>query len=259
MSSINISELRTSDDRTKQCRICLDTENSQEMISPCLCTGTLAYVHRSCLNYWRSGNANGRAFKFCDLCQFKYVIDTVVADLKAERERLIKYHLYVLRDLLAIILLIQSIIVGLGLLMQSLDKDSHRIENLSPTFIRGFAIYYLSASIVLLALIGFVALIIVFCMGGELNRPSFGTNRNHRPGSSSDSPNGFFLAVVIMVIVCAIIGTVVGIVLSIIIFKKILKHHTERLWLRQEAEKYIVKDFQERRHELEQYRRDVST
>lgn len=77
--------------------------------------------------HFKPRNANGRAFKFCDLCQFKYVIDTVVADSKGEQERLIKYHLYILRDSFAIILLIQSIIVSLRFLLQTLDKDSHRI------------------------------------------------------------------------------------------------------------------------------------
>ncbi|CAF3354862.1 unnamed protein product, partial [Rotaria sp. Silwood2] len=34
-----------------------------------------------------------------------------------------------------------------------------------------------------------------------------------------------------------------------------MKHHTSKLWLRQEAEKYIIKDFQGRRKELEKYRK----
>ncbi|UJR10972.1 hypothetical protein I4U23_015157 [Adineta vaga] len=260
MSVIDVSELRSTDDHVKQCRICLDTENTNDMISPCLCTGTLAYVHRNCLNHWRSGNANGKAFKYCDLCQFKYIIETVVGDPKAERERLIKYHLYVLRDLLVIILLIQTIIVGLGSLLKLWDKNSENIKNLYPKFIHGFAVYYLSAFILLLAIIGFIALIIIFCVGSNISTPSFGgSNRNNHSKSNTDSPNAVFLAVVIMVVVCAIIGIFVGIVLSVIIFKKILKHHNERLWLRQQAEKYIVKDFQGRRHELETYRRNLST
>ena len=31
------------------CRICLDSENNQDLISPCLCKGSQKYVHQTCL------------------------------------------------------------------------------------------------------------------------------------------------------------------------------------------------------------------
>ncbi|CAB4302573.1 unnamed protein product [Prunus armeniaca] len=37
-----------------QCRICLDTEEGEDLIAPCHCRGTQKYVHRSCLDNWRS-------------------------------------------------------------------------------------------------------------------------------------------------------------------------------------------------------------
>ncbi|XP_057769624.1 uncharacterized protein LOC130989602 isoform X3 [Salvia miltiorrhiza] len=36
-----------------QCRICLDAEG-EDLIAPCHCKGTQKYVHRSCLDNWRS-------------------------------------------------------------------------------------------------------------------------------------------------------------------------------------------------------------
>ncbi|XP_022724168.1 E3 ubiquitin-protein ligase MARCH8-like isoform X4 [Durio zibethinus] len=36
-----------------QCRICLDIEGD-DLIAPCHCKGTQKYVHRSCLDNWRS-------------------------------------------------------------------------------------------------------------------------------------------------------------------------------------------------------------
>ncbi|KAL3579587.1 hypothetical protein D5086_021091 [Populus alba] len=36
-----------------QCRICLDNEG-EDLIAPCHCKGTQKYVHRSCLDNWRS-------------------------------------------------------------------------------------------------------------------------------------------------------------------------------------------------------------
>ncbi|RRT74374.1 hypothetical protein B296_00029458 [Ensete ventricosum] len=42
------------------CRICLENESfpGDELISPCMCKGTQQFVHRSCLDHWRSVKAN---------------------------------------------------------------------------------------------------------------------------------------------------------------------------------------------------------
>ena len=36
-----------------ECRICLEEDDIQNMITPCLCKGSRKYVHRQCLNEWR--------------------------------------------------------------------------------------------------------------------------------------------------------------------------------------------------------------
>ena len=35
------------------CRICLENEDSKNLISPCNCTGSQQYVHKECLNKWQ--------------------------------------------------------------------------------------------------------------------------------------------------------------------------------------------------------------
>ena len=32
-----------------ECRVCLDTYSSQNMLSSCNCSGTIAYIHKECL------------------------------------------------------------------------------------------------------------------------------------------------------------------------------------------------------------------
>ncbi|KAJ6727586.1 RING/FYVE/PHD ZINC FINGER SUPERFAMILY PROTEIN [Salix purpurea] len=46
-----------------QCRICLDI-GGEDLIAPCHCKGTQKYVHRSCLDNWRSTK---EGFAFCSL------------------------------------------------------------------------------------------------------------------------------------------------------------------------------------------------
>lgn len=58
-------------DEEKQCRICLDTTNPHDMISPCRCRGYLKYVHRACLDRWRNQNI-GESFYQCNMCLFRY-------------------------------------------------------------------------------------------------------------------------------------------------------------------------------------------
>jgi len=60
----------------KQCRICLDgTESEQELgrlIRPCLCKGSISYVHLKCLDRWRSMSASRSAFFACPQCHYHY-------------------------------------------------------------------------------------------------------------------------------------------------------------------------------------------
>lgn len=54
------------------CRICYETTNQEEILHPCLCKGTAKYIHRTCLNQWRSLSTNPRANTHCSECQFEY-------------------------------------------------------------------------------------------------------------------------------------------------------------------------------------------
>jgi uncharacterized membrane protein len=112
-------------------------------------------------------------------------------------------------------------------------------------------IYYVTALIILLALIGFIALLF-FCRS---NTGDFGSFTSSGSGSSSQ---GCFHALIVIVIIFALIGLFVGIVFSGVTLGKIMKHHASKLWLRPEATKYIAKDFQGQRAELEKYNLTLS-
>ncbi|CAF1355767.1 unnamed protein product [Adineta steineri] len=236
----------TTGDESKQCRICLDTDNPDDLISPCLCSGGSAFIHRQCLDRWRSENIRGIGFKSCDICHFEYVIETIVDDPKAERTRLLKYYAFVIRDTTALILLVQLVILGLTFIVKRLDKKSENIKNQFPNWMNTFIIYYLTTVIILLALIGFIAMIIL-CRSGNWNFNPFSTGR------SGTNSNGIVACVIVFIIIFVLIGLVVGVFISGVILGKITKHHSSKLWLRQEAQKYVVKDFQGKRAELEKY------
>ncbi|KAI6136575.1 hypothetical protein F5141DRAFT_1075440 [Pisolithus sp. B1] len=58
----------------KICRICFDGEDPAlgRLIKPCLCTGSISYVHVKCLQRWRTQSSGDNAFYRCPQCRFHY-------------------------------------------------------------------------------------------------------------------------------------------------------------------------------------------
>jgi hypothetical protein len=56
------------------CRICLEEDEINNMIYPCRCSGTSKYVHKDCLNQWRTLSDNIDAYKKCFECNYEYQI-----------------------------------------------------------------------------------------------------------------------------------------------------------------------------------------
>ena len=64
----------------RQCRICLDTENSETMITPCMCRGTSAYIHEACFQQYLEYYPD----RICRVCHYRipgprsFPLDTAV-------------------------------------------------------------------------------------------------------------------------------------------------------------------------------------
>ncbi|XP_047437633.1 E3 ubiquitin-protein ligase MARCHF3 [Mugil cephalus] len=53
------------------CRICHEDQTSGELLSPCECSGTLAMVHRTCLEQWLTASNSGH----CELCHHQFALE----------------------------------------------------------------------------------------------------------------------------------------------------------------------------------------
>ncbi|KAL5699547.1 RING-type E3 ubiquitin transferase [Ranunculus cassubicifolius] len=95
------------------CRICFDSEG-EDLIAPCDCRGTQKYVHRSCLDHWRS-TKEGFAFAHCTECRALFVLR---ANVPPDRwwSRL-KFQLLVVRDHALIFVCVQLIVGIFGMLV----------------------------------------------------------------------------------------------------------------------------------------------
>lgn len=96
-----------------QCRICLDS-GGEDLIAPCYCKGTQKYVHRSCLDNWRS-TKEGFAFAHCTECRAMFILR---ANVPPDRWWLrLKFQFLVARDHAFIFIIVQLIVAFLGVLV----------------------------------------------------------------------------------------------------------------------------------------------
>ncbi|KAJ7994752.1 hypothetical protein DPEC_G00252740 [Dallia pectoralis] len=60
-----------SDSEGTFCRICHEGGAVGELLSPCRCAGSLAMVHRTCLELWLTASSSSR----CELCHHQYSLE----------------------------------------------------------------------------------------------------------------------------------------------------------------------------------------
>lgn len=70
----------------RECRICLTTDNQQDIVEPCGCTGTVQFAHLECLRCWCVENL---ALK-CEICGSVYknnVVEALMSTLVEAQDR----------------------------------------------------------------------------------------------------------------------------------------------------------------------------
>ncbi|GKA82661.1 zinc finger, RING-CH-type containing protein [Tanacetum coccineum] len=76
-----------------------------------MCKGTQQFVHRACLDHWRSVK-EGFAFSHCTTCKAQFHLQVV--ELKHNSWRKIKFRLFVARDVFLVFLAVQTVIGLMG-------------------------------------------------------------------------------------------------------------------------------------------------
>ncbi|XP_043971648.1 uncharacterized protein march1 isoform X2 [Gambusia affinis] len=102
------------DSELEVCRIChCEGDEDCPLITPCRCTGSLSFVHQSCLNQWIKSSDT----RCCELCKFDFIMETRLKPLskweklhmtKSERR---KIFCSVLFHLIAIVCMLWSVYI----------------------------------------------------------------------------------------------------------------------------------------------------
>ena len=211
-----------------QCIICLDDDSIDNLIIPCNCKGGSQYIHRHCLDTWRTtginyvnGEFQNKNFYECDVCNFKYDFE-INNDGNEEYKRILIYRLYVTRDILFVIGIFQLFICGIGLIIKEIDTS----QKLQKVFnIHNYGAYYVSALLLFFAIIGIIGCI---CAIFQDNNTVFVYN-------SSGSDNECGACIFVICIIFVIFGIVIGIVFIVCIFIHICNKHLIKLWSGQET------------------------
>ena len=129
------TELSTVDEE-ECCRICHSRSEEEELISPCKCSGSLRFVHHSCLNIWLNMPAKSNK-KQCELCKFDYLFKIEpksflewkkLALTLPERQKL------VCLIVITLLMFITVISTAAALLPMFLDKVKHQDQEIDLTF-----------------------------------------------------------------------------------------------------------------------------
>jgi hypothetical protein len=90
----------TTDPLEYQCKYCLDTSiNEDDFISPCNCRGSSQYVHRECLDRWRTDQVQTPNYVRCSSCRFNYELEEFIDEsgcdgvCRAKRKRDVRRYL----------------------------------------------------------------------------------------------------------------------------------------------------------------------
>jgi hypothetical protein len=238
----------------KKCWICLDTDNEQDFISPCLCRGSIKFVHRACLDNWRATKPD--AFDRCNQCHFKYVYVPYDDNPNKELDRLLAYYWGMFKYIMLFLIINEAIAVLFTFIAFGADPHKEIIklftDNVETT--HWFAIYHFTGWVLYFAFIGLMGLCIAACSGSSSSSGGGGTYCFYCGdchGSSSNSDNkACGIILLIIIIILAIFGLFIGIWFACEYFGEKSKAISDRVWKLQETTRFIVKDFFGRENEL---------
>lgn len=242
--SLLASTPEASDDAERQCRICLSCDEQEDLIAPCLCMGSVRWVHRGCLDEWRAQELRLNSFSHCELCKFEYRVQTRE---KALGTRL-KFQLLVARDLLCFVLIVQLVVCLQAALIRGFDVGGQLASKL-PT-VNPLLVYYGLSALLFLAMIGLIGMCL-WCHDGAGATPLC----LYDPWCSASAGDCIFSAceageagaacavvLVFVLVALAVVGVIVGVFFSSVVFQHVVRRHVTLTRRRDEARHVIVLD-----------------
>lgn len=117
---------------TGTCRICLEEDHIENLIYPCKCSGTSKYVHKSCLDQWRTLSDNKEAYYKCFECHYKYRL--ISNNSETVDTNSIKFFRYISNNLFPFLTINIILISFFCLIIESLDTSRQLVKILNKDY-----------------------------------------------------------------------------------------------------------------------------
>lgn len=170
MSQENASLINSEHGDRKECRFCLSDDDQKNLIAPCNCKGGSQFVHRKCLDQWRTTGIQDKAFTHCTTCNFEYQYEAKEPGCCTCSQET-QYRLLIFRDVMTVLLIILGMMAAVGAITYAADKNNKYIPGLLHLCTNGtdtpsgvgvcsslFGAYTLAGVVFFLASLGLVGL-----------------------------------------------------------------------------------------------------
>jgi hypothetical protein len=111
------------------CRLDSGYPDHQDLIQPCICKGSMKYVHRHCLDTWRksvgylpSSRINNNDVQ-CEICKFEYESENGIRIHRIINKCKVAFEVFIW------FILLQALGFGLGVLITNVGKNSAVFTN----------------------------------------------------------------------------------------------------------------------------------
>ncbi|MBA0806706.1 hypothetical protein Gohar_022567, partial [Gossypium harknessii] len=208
-----------------------DIENDDELISPCMCKGTQQFVHRACLDHWRSVK-EGFSFSHCTTCKARFHLRVELFEDNSWRK--LKFRIFVARDVFLVFLAVQTVIAAIGGFAYVMDKDGAFRNSFSDGWDRMLSkhpipFYYCIGVLAFFVLLGFFGLI-VHCTSFNSNDARMAGCQNCCYGWGvldcfPASMEACFALLVVFVVIFVILGIAYGLLAATMAIQRIWQKH----------------------------------
>lgn len=258
----------------KTCRICF--EGGGELIAPCSCSGTSKWIHRSCLNQWRTSGFNPRSLTNCCECGYQYQLEVrrILSTHREERRQ--QFLRETFKHTLRWLVFTQVLIIAIAMLVKLFDRKNllvswlpfeHvvRVSGYFPSLGHYALTYYIAGLVVFMFLFG--SLICWMALFGAPHRdcgvcaegakiccescgeglscracPVFGVRALQVLMFTGAGPEMLIAVLALLSVALFFLGVVVALIVLVLILQRACQQYMRLHEMGVLAEEYVVKD-----------------
>ena len=214
------------------CRFCLDDEFQEDLFVPCLCSGTAQFVHRRCLQEWRSQDIHSLNYTRCQECLYEYEMTNNISNVLSFWIRICKC---LSQHYFFIFCIILGEFIGIYILVSKYDPNGSMASTFKLSLSYGNEQIFISFALTVIPLFIFILIHDLYIFF------------KYRLHTYFDNYAGIgikyiFLCLCFCIFILSIIFPTLSLVLVSILFQKIFKHMLARHYYRHVTESSDIVD-----------------